>query len=110
MAADAGDTERVAAMVLDKYGPLYSKAVVRSVQHCVPQGEVLRGGWPIISLNEFGVEQERILLVTNLALYRVKFDFKKTCITRFRRLAITDVVTCYHVRSLLYPSSAICTS
>jgi hypothetical protein len=90
------DATSVAEKVHEIYGRVYSQAVARAAGYCLQNGESLRGGWPVTSLNEYGIEQERIFLVTNSAIYRVKYDYKKASITRFKRISFDKLVQVYH--------------
>lgn len=51
--------------------------------------ETFQTGWHVMFVNQWGKEQERILLLSNKNLYRVKFDFAKCQVIHYDR---TDLV------------------
>ncbi|KAL6079403.1 SAC domain-containing protein, variant 2 [Balamuthia mandrillaris] len=53
--------------------------------------ETFVDGWVLISINKRGQEQERILLLTEKACYRCKYNFREEKIIRFKRLALDSI-------------------
>ena len=49
------------------------------------QGERLLKGYMVSSVNEWGADQTRILLITDQALHRVKYNFIKEEVSSARR-------------------------
>lgn len=49
----------------------------------IPPGEEFLRGLSVISINEFNQEQDRILLITDRAYYRVFYIFKDQKIVRY---------------------------
>jgi hypothetical protein len=54
-------------------------------------GESVLKAWHVTSINEWGVRQERVLLLTNLSYFRVKFDRASQKITKHVRIAMNEV-------------------
>jgi len=52
--------------------------------------------WIVKSINEWDQEQERVLLLTNEAYYRVKYNFKDAGILRSRKQPLSDIIRIYH--------------
>eukprot|EP00163_Fabomonas_tropica_P017660 TRINITY_DN3137_c2_g1_i10.p1 TRINITY_DN3137_c2_g1~~TRINITY_DN3137_c2_g1_i10.p1 ORF type:complete len:213 (+),score=47.67 TRINITY_DN3137_c2_g1_i10:195-833(+) len=48
-------------------------------------------GWVVLSINQWDQEQERILLLTNKAYYRVKFDFAKDQVEHHERTPLREI-------------------
>lgn len=46
----------------------------------------------LLSINEWDAEQERVVLLSTHAYYRVKFDFAKRAVARYTRCAVADVL------------------
>jgi len=44
---------------------------MESVEAQAAQGELVLQGWPVVSINEWGVRQERVLVLSTLAVYRL---------------------------------------
>lgn len=57
--------------------PAQQEAIDKCADVCLPQGETEQflKGWSVTSVNEWGVDQERIFLLTDRRCYRVKFDY-----------------------------------
>ena len=51
-------------------------------------GEVVLGGWPILSINEWGSQQVRTLVLTSQALYRIAFEGKRGAIDHYSRTSL----------------------
>ena len=50
--------------------------------------EVVLAGWPVLSINEWGQQQVRTLVLTSHALYRVAFHPKKGAIDHYSRTSL----------------------
>jgi len=52
----------------------------------------LLSSWLCFSYNQFNVEQERILILTKKAYYRIKFDFMTKTMVRSDRVELSTIV------------------
>lgn len=79
------------------FGEEYATAVGRAIEYVLGAKKHESVGYvlPVLSCNEFGVVQERILVLTNRRLYRVKFDFNSKKIVRYSTTELNDVVCTY---------------
>eukprot|EP00298_Acanthocystis_sp_HF-20_P009519 c18357_g1_i1.p1 GENE.c18357_g1_i1~~c18357_g1_i1.p1 ORF type:complete len:211 (+),score=61.34 c18357_g1_i1:44-634(+) len=57
----------------------------------VPEDEKFIAGWILISINKWDQEQERILLLTSKAIYRVKYLFDTHQVDHFKRSSLTEI-------------------
>eukprot|EP01006_Ploeotia_vitrea_P038913 TRINITY_DN66286_c5_g4_i1.p1 TRINITY_DN66286_c5_g4~~TRINITY_DN66286_c5_g4_i1.p1 ORF type:complete len:314 (+),score=187.96 TRINITY_DN66286_c5_g4_i1:95-943(+) len=53
--------------------------------------EKLVKGWDIVFHNSVGKEQERLLIATTKALYRVKYDYKEGKVDHFERMDLKNI-------------------
>lgn len=79
------------------FGEEYAAAVGRAIEYILGAKKHESVGYvlPVLSCNEFGVVQERILVLTNIRLYRVKFDFDSKKIVRYSTMELDDIVCTY---------------
>ena len=78
--------EVVAAMAGEQ-----AESVRRSVQYAegvIRQGETLLTGWPVLAVNEWGVQQERVLLLTSQGLYRIAYQSDKGRVHHYTRTSL----------------------
>ena len=64
------------------------------VQECtqlVDKSETVLGSWRLIFINARGSQQDRIILLTNMAVWRFNIDFKTAAIKRVTRLSVDDM-------------------
>mmetsp|Transcript_12311 Transcript_12311/g.19393 ORF Transcript_12311/g.19393 Transcript_12311/m.19393 type:complete len:213 (-) Transcript_12311:453-1091(-) len=57
-----------------------------------PQGERLLKGYMVSSVNEWGADQTRILLVSDEALHRVKYNFNSDAVVSWNTTKLCDIV------------------
>jgi len=57
----------------------------------VPREEGGVVGWVVISINKWGQEQERVVLLSEKAWYRIKYDFEDSSIIRWERTALENI-------------------
>ncbi|GIQ80461.1 inositol phosphatase [Kipferlia bialata] len=74
-------------------------------EHIIPQNESFLKGYVFISINQWNMEQERVVLLTDKAIYRVKYDFETKNIQRHESTKLTDI-THIHRGVLEYPQYA----
>jgi len=67
----------------------------RDVQTCsegaIAAGERLVCGWTLVSINQRDQEQERVVLLTDKAYYRVKYDFRTSKIEHLSRVPFKNI-------------------
>ncbi|PRP74120.1 hypothetical protein PROFUN_06445 [Planoprotostelium fungivorum] len=77
----------------------------------VPKDENLLRGWIVVFINKVEREQDRVMMLTDKALYRVKFRFGTSRILRMERVALSDITSIqkgyYKVNDNLYYSFRI---
>lgn len=49
-------------------------------------------GWFVAAINRYEVEQERVLLLSHKAFYRIKYSFNTQKVVRFQRYPLADIV------------------
>ena len=76
-----------------KQSNAHAEALRRTSQYLLGarQDESLQVAWPVLSVNEYGVLQERLLLLSNKALYRARWDFKTKRVTKYSRVELDDI-------------------
>ena len=79
------------------FGETYYNAAKRSIDYILGGSQSESVGYvvPVLSCNEYGVMQERMLILTNRALYRVKYDYTKNKIVHYRTTRLKDIVCTY---------------
>eukprot|EP00698_Gefionella_okellyi_P005890 TRINITY_DN15321_c0_g1_i1.p1 TRINITY_DN15321_c0_g1~~TRINITY_DN15321_c0_g1_i1.p1 ORF type:complete len:242 (+),score=32.41 TRINITY_DN15321_c0_g1_i1:109-726(+) len=50
----------------------------------------------VLSINQWNTEQERLLLLTSHALYRIKYDFDSHSVHHFERMPLKDIKAIQH--------------
>ena len=55
-------------------------------------GEQFLKGWVVTSVNEWGGDQERLMLLTDRRMYRVKFDFDTKSASSIKAIELSDVL------------------
>jgi len=73
-----------------------NKAIQKCISELIQPPELLIKAWIVKSINEWDQEQERVLLLTNEAYYRVKYNFKDAGILRSRKQPLSDIIRIYH--------------
>jgi hypothetical protein len=77
----------------NKAGEASSALLQRAIQVCretiLNTNETFVGAWHVTFVNQWGKEQERILVLSSKNLFRVNFDFKADAVVRYDR---TDLV------------------
>eukprot|EP00002_Diphylleia_rotans_P033733 TRINITY_DN7204_c0_g1_i1.p1 TRINITY_DN7204_c0_g1~~TRINITY_DN7204_c0_g1_i1.p1 ORF type:complete len:265 (+),score=55.57 TRINITY_DN7204_c0_g1_i1:53-847(+) len=73
-------------------GAAQREAIRRCMAYVSQDGEFLLKGYAVTSLNEWAVEQERILLVSDRAYYRIKYEYASHSVVRCRRTPLSDIV------------------
>mmetsp|Transcript_44910 Transcript_44910/g.109498 ORF Transcript_44910/g.109498 Transcript_44910/m.109498 type:complete len:245 (+) Transcript_44910:168-902(+) len=68
------------------------EAIDKCIDNCLPEGEQCLKGWAVTSVNEWGVDQERILLLSDKAVYRVKFDFDGKTVSSTKAVPLGDIL------------------
>ena len=85
--------------VKELFGPTYGEAVKRCYEYIFLNSsrktECLGYCTPILSCNEFGINQERVLLLSNKCLYRLKYDYDKKKIVHYSITDLRDIVCIY---------------
>jgi hypothetical protein len=85
--------------VKEVYGATYGEAVRRCHEYIflnkAREHESLGYCVPILNCNEFGIDQERILMLSNKNLYRLKYDYDKKKIIHYSTTCLTDIVCIY---------------
>ena len=69
----------------------HSEAVSRCVQYVrglAREGERVLCGWPVLSINEWGHQQVRTLVLTSHALYRIAFAIDRGAIDHYSRTSL----------------------
>eukprot|EP01006_Ploeotia_vitrea_P039392 TRINITY_DN66345_c2_g2_i1.p1 TRINITY_DN66345_c2_g2~~TRINITY_DN66345_c2_g2_i1.p1 ORF type:complete len:461 (-),score=285.97 TRINITY_DN66345_c2_g2_i1:155-1537(-) len=93
------EREAVAFKLLQKYEDVLHEpsdeeqaGIDFCAQYCIEdEDEILLRGYVVIAHNVAGKEQERVLLVTKNALYRVEFDFAKCIVKHYVRYEWDDI-------------------
>lgn len=66
-----------------------------ATEHCRKQfmapDEKIYKSWSIISINKWNNEQERLLIISSLAYYRVKYDFNKKKVLRHQKVMLKEI-------------------
>ncbi|KAL0207053.1 hypothetical protein P9112_012764 [Eukaryota sp. TZLM1-RC] len=65
--------------------------IIESIIPTLPKSEFVIKYYFLIQLNQFAVEQERIVIITDKALYRVKFNWSEKRPTKTSRIALDDI-------------------
>jgi hypothetical protein len=77
----------------NKAGEASSALLQRAIQVCretiLNTNETFVGAWHVTFVNQWGKEQERLLVLSSKSLFRVNFDFKADAVVRYDR---TDLV------------------
>ena len=85
--------------VKELFGPTYGEAVKRCYEYIflnnTRKDECLGYTVPVLNCNEFGIDQERILMLSNKNLYRLKYDYDKKKIIHYSTTALEDIVCIY---------------
>lgn len=55
-------------------------------------GEQFLKGWVVTSVNEWGGDQERLLLLTDRRMYRIKFDFDSKTVSSSKAIELSNVL------------------
>ena len=72
-------------------GGAHSEAVVRCLAYVgglAREEERVLCGWPILSINEWGSQQVRTLVLTSMALYRIAFSSERGAIDHYSRTSL----------------------
>ena len=74
--------------------PVQQEAMDKCIDSCLPQGggEQFLKGWVVTSVNEWGGDQERLLLLTDRRMYRIKFDFESKTAQSTKAVELADVL------------------
>eukprot|EP00002_Diphylleia_rotans_P035818 TRINITY_DN7851_c0_g1_i2.p1 TRINITY_DN7851_c0_g1~~TRINITY_DN7851_c0_g1_i2.p1 ORF type:complete len:253 (+),score=33.61 TRINITY_DN7851_c0_g1_i2:103-759(+) len=75
---------------------IQESAIRRCMAYCQRENEVWIKGWICVSVNEWGSEQERIILLNNCSYYRIKYDYDTSRILHFRRTPFVDIIRIEH--------------
>jgi phosphatidylinositol 4-phosphatase len=67
------------------WGPHYEQAIGNCVEEVQIPGEECQRAWIVLSVNSRGIEQQRVLILSDMALYRVKYNFSKKKIVRYEK-------------------------
>ncbi|KAL1511372.1 hypothetical protein AB1Y20_006174 [Prymnesium parvum] len=71
-----------------------AESVRRSVQYVsglVRKGEGTLCGWPVVSCNEWGMQQPRVLVLTSQSLYRVAFVAQNGTVDHYSRTSLAAI-------------------
>jgi len=60
-------------------------------QQCLQDGELFLQAWFLWSYNEYNLPQERVVMLSNLALSRAKYDFTQQKVMHCTRVAIESI-------------------
>ena len=73
-------------------GPTHAY-ILQQCQHHVDEARdgVLYGSWYLLFVNAAGKSQERVVLLTQHAVFRVNLDFNKAVVNHVTRLPISDI-------------------
>eukprot|EP00164_Ancoracysta_twista_P013276 GFYU01021133.1.p1 GENE.GFYU01021133.1~~GFYU01021133.1.p1 ORF type:complete len:202 (+),score=39.97 GFYU01021133.1:75-680(+) len=74
-----------------KPSPRVASGLEQARVDLVPVSETLKGAWSVISINQWDKEQERFVLLTDLAYYRVKYDYDQRRVDHYERVALSDI-------------------
>ena len=69
----------------------HAEAVTRCLQYVrglARENEQVLGGWPVLSINEWGHQQVRTLVLTSHALYRIAFAANRGAIDHYSRTSL----------------------
>jgi len=75
-------------------GGEHGVAVRRCLQYVsglIKEGETVLAAWPVISCNEWAMQQERVLVLTSHALYRLAFKGSSQAIDHFSRCSLGNI-------------------
>jgi len=78
----------------EQYASPLDEAQRRTLQYVrglARKGEVVLAGWPVVSINEWGMQQERVLVLTSMALYRVAFKLARGSISHYARTSLGSI-------------------
>jgi len=71
-----------------------TEAVRRTLQYVSglkKKGEQLFGGWAVVSVNEWGIQQDRVLVVSSHSLYRVAFHSSRGSVSHYARTSLANI-------------------
>lgn len=69
----------------------FREAVLQCQREVLQSDERFVCGWVILSINQFDHEQERVLILSDKAIVRVKYIFTKSKVEHFNRTELQDV-------------------
>jgi len=70
---------------------------IKKVEPSLPEADgKMRGLWLLKSFNHFSMEQERVVAVTDRAMYRIKYDFQTQTIEKTTRIPFLDISRVQH--------------
>eukprot|EP01117_Protostelium_nocturnum_P018834 TRINITY_DN7959_c0_g1_i1.p1 TRINITY_DN7959_c0_g1~~TRINITY_DN7959_c0_g1_i1.p1 ORF type:complete len:739 (-),score=199.32 TRINITY_DN7959_c0_g1_i1:66-2282(-) len=64
---------------------------VETLQKILPPDEQLNRGWIVVFINPSDQEQDRVMMLSSKALYRVKFKFGTSKIYRYEKIMLSDI-------------------
>ncbi|KAL0250958.1 hypothetical protein GEMRC1_000172 [Eukaryota sp. GEM-RC1] len=99
-AVKAGDLHKIKSLINSSSSPfipdeLIAKTIMYLRRHIVKDTELFFKGYPVISFNRKGQQQERFLLVTASALYHIKYDFALQQIHHVKRFPLSAISHVY---------------
>ncbi|KAL0220190.1 hypothetical protein RCL1_000045 [Eukaryota sp. TZLM3-RCL] len=62
----------------------------------IPQNEHVIKGWFLLQLNQFGSEQERLLVVSDKAIYRIKYSWEQKSVLKVSRTDMKEIRALRH--------------
>lgn len=71
-------------------------AIETAVRQCMktllqPDDGEVKGVWLLVSVNHWNFEQERLIILTSQAVYRVKYDFLKLTVVKHVRIRVLEL-------------------
>lgn len=71
----------------------------RCARYCIKDNEVLLSAWPVISLNEWLLEQQRVLVLGSRCIYRVRYNCKTQRVENVSRTQLRQLTRVEYGRS-----------
>eukprot|EP00002_Diphylleia_rotans_P023418 TRINITY_DN4607_c0_g3_i2.p1 TRINITY_DN4607_c0_g3~~TRINITY_DN4607_c0_g3_i2.p1 ORF type:complete len:287 (+),score=70.26 TRINITY_DN4607_c0_g3_i2:79-939(+) len=69
----------------------HKEALRRCMAYCARVDEKLIKGYIVTSINEWGIEQERVLLISDKCLYRLKYVYETQSVERCARMPFGEI-------------------
>ncbi|KAL0212423.1 hypothetical protein RCL1_006049 [Eukaryota sp. TZLM3-RCL] len=96
----AGDLHKIKSIINSTASPYVPDPLtVDTIQYIrsqlIDDSELFLKGYPVVSLNRRGHQQERLLLITSQAFYHVKYDYLTHSIEHFKRFPLSIVSHIY---------------